>query len=148
MDNSLGDGKVQELKISLFTDSNPTTKVAEALKLLLSAVGQNEPMSLFGLTGKKQTAASYHVENSPAFFVIKAVGQRADELKLAAETIRQTPAEQRELLEHQFESKAVDYTQVEGVLTVCRMLQQLNYNLVLTIYQKHLGVGKKKLDYH
>ena len=53
IDQSAPDSKVQETKFSFFCDTEPSQKDLATINILQQAAGTTEPLTFFGLSGKK-----------------------------------------------------------------------------------------------
>ena len=79
-----------------------------------------EAFTLFGLSGKKH-GNGYSIENSKQFFVVKAIGDRAEALEDNAVELLRTPAADREIIQ-QGSSGWCNYKDELGMHSNCKLL--------------------------
>jgi hypothetical protein len=116
--------KVQETKWNFFSDSTPSKKENATIDILRESIGSIEPITFFGLSGKKM-GDGFAIENSKDFFVVKATGNRATQLKDRALTLKSTPTEQRSVLQVSTGASHVNYKDKQGTETFCKLLNQM-----------------------
>ena len=63
IDQSAPDSKVQETRWTFFSDATPSQKDRAMIDILRAVAGKGEPLTLFGLAGKKMDAG-FSIENS------------------------------------------------------------------------------------
>ena len=90
------------------------------IDILRTAVSDKEPLTLFGLSGKK-LGIGYPIENPKEFFAVKAIGARAERLKEKATDLLLTPATDREIIQ-QGSSGYRNYKEEAGVQSNCKLL--------------------------
>ena len=98
IDHAVDRENVVETKISFFSDDPRTTKDNATIDILRNAAHSKEPLTLFGLSGKK-LGNGYSIENSKEFFVVEAIGDRAEKLEDKASELLLTPAADREIIQ-------------------------------------------------
>ena len=123
IDQSAPDSKVQETKFAFFCDAEPSQKDRATINILQQASGTTEPLSFFGLSGKK-VDQGFAIENSKDFFVMKAIGARASKLTGIAEQLHATPTQERVVLETAIGSGR-NYKDELGMESFCKMLHSM-----------------------
>jgi hypothetical protein len=123
IDQSGKESKVQETTWTFFSDATPNSKDRATIDILHEYAGTDDPITFFALAGKK-IDQGYSIENTKEFFLVKAIGDRADELKKNAKTLRDTPADDRQVLEHAVGSGR-DYKSEQGTQSWCKILSNM-----------------------
>ena len=123
IDQSGEDKKVQEVVVSFFHEQTPTIAERVMIETMTDCKGGSTPLSFFALGGKK-TDRGFSVANAKEFFIVQAVGKRADDLRAAAAALQSTPMADRQLLE-QGTFSARDYSDEQGVQSFCSILRTM-----------------------
>ena len=124
IDQSAPDSKVQETKFSFFCDTEPSEKDLATINILQEVAGTTEPLTFFGLSGKKINQG-FAIDNSKDFFVVKAIGERASKLTEIAQQLHETPTQERVVLETAIGSGR-NYKDELGKESFCKMLNSMS----------------------
>ena len=127
IDGSGPEGKPQVVKISYFHNEPPSTEESATIDMLRDETHKKEALSFFALQGKK-TEKGFSIESSRDFFVVKAVGTRAEELAQSHAALHATPEEQREILPESFAPLERNYENEQGKETLCKILAAMSHN--------------------
>ena len=81
--------------------------------------------SFFALQGKKTDKGySFETDSKKEFFLVKAVGSRAERLTKVAQSLQEVPEEERDVLQQtSFDDR--DYENEPGAQTLCKLLSDL-----------------------
>ena len=101
IDEADADGKIPQLKMSLFYGVPPSSKMSAMIDILRDAVNNSEAISFFALQGKKKDGG-YSVNNSKDFFLAKAIGDKSDRLSDAAAELNEAPAEKCQTFQQEY----------------------------------------------
>ena len=144
IDDSGDDGKPGQLTFAFFMDLPLSEKDTATMNILREAQeSEVKPVfSFFALQGKKKDEGySFEADSKKEFFLVKAVGSRAERLTQVAESLQAVPEEMRDVLQQtSFESR--DYENEAGAQTLCKLLSDLavttdvqNLNAKPTLWQ-------------
>jgi hypothetical protein len=125
IDEADADGKIPQLKMSLFYGVPPSSKMSAMIDILRDAVDNSEAISLFALQGKKQDGG-YTVNNSKDFFLAKAIGDKSDRLSDAAAELNEAPAEKCQTFQQEYSGTGKKYEEEQGKEFFCKLLAALS----------------------
>ena len=127
IDDSGDDGQPGQLTFNFFMDLPLSKEAAATMNILREAqAGSIKPVfSFFALQGKKTDKGySFEADSKKDFFLVKAVGSRADHLTHVADSLQAIPKEKRDVLEQpSFEGR--DYVNEPGAQILCKLLSDL-----------------------
>ena len=123
IDQSRLDSKVLEIKWTFFSNKKTSETDSATIDILRQSAKTTEPLSFFGLTGKKWEQG-FSIGNSKDFFVVKATGEKATKLSEIAQKLHDTPTQEREVLQQAIGSGR-NYKDDKGRETFCTMLNSM-----------------------
>ena len=127
IDDSGDDGKPGQLTFGFFMNLPLSKEDAATMDILREAKASKikQVFSFFALQGKKTDKGySFETDSKKEFFLVKAVGSRAERLTQVAESLQAVPEEMRDVLQQNFfESR--DYENEPGGQTLCKLLSDL-----------------------
>ena len=127
IDDSGDDDKPGQLTFSFFMNLPLSKEDAATMDILREAAASEikKVFSFFALQGKKTDKGySFEADSKKDFFVVKAVGTRAERLTEVAESLQAIPEEMRDVLQQiSFESR--DYENEPAAQTLCKVLSDL-----------------------
>ena len=123
IDASGESGNTQELTLSYFMDVPVRGHDTATTNILQEVAGKDQALTLFAIRGQK-AEKGYVLQTCQDFFVVQAIGARAQALATVAATLHDTPTESRDILE-QYQGEQRDYESEQGVEMVCKLLSDL-----------------------
>ena len=127
IDDSGDDDKPGQLTFQFFMDLPLSEEDTATMDILRQAQESKvKPVfSFFALQGKKKdTGYVFEADSKKEFFLVKAVGSRAEHLKKVAESLQAIPEEMRDVLQ-QASHESRDYENEPGAQTLCKLLSDL-----------------------
>ena len=125
MDDSGPEGKVQIVPVSVFYNDPPQQGERATVDTLLDAKGKG-PFSLFALQGK-QKDGGYVIESSKEFFLLTAVGARAESLAAQQDELeKKADANEADVLEIAPLRSGRNWKEEQGKETFAKILTGLN----------------------
>ena len=127
IDDSGDDGKPGQLTVAFFMNLPLSTEDTATMNILREAVASKEKpvFSFFALQGKQgSTGYTFEADSAKDFFLVKAVGPRADALAQVATSLQSVPQEMRDVLQ-QSSVEHRDYASETGAQTLCKLLADL-----------------------
>ena len=127
IDDSGDDGKPGQLTFAFYMDLPLSKEDTATMDILREAKASDtkQVFSFFALQGKKaNTGYSFEADSKKEFFLVKAVGSRAERLTQVVESLQAVPEEMRDALQQaSFETR--DYENEPGAQTLCKLLSDL-----------------------
>ena len=127
IDDSGDDGKPAQLTFAFFMNLPRSKEDAVTMNILQpSHANQFKPVfSFFALQGKKKDDGyAFEADSKREFFLVKAVGSRAERLTKVAESLQAVPEEMRDVLQ-QASHESRNYENEPGSQTLCKLLSDL-----------------------
>jgi hypothetical protein len=127
IDESGDDGKPAQLSISYFMNVPLNKEDNATVDALEEAVaGETKQVySLFSVQGcQRDKGYTFEVDSTREFFMVKAIGSRADRLSKLASSLQEVPEADRDVLQQPtYEGR--DYSTERGSETVCKLLADM-----------------------
>ena len=125
IDDSGDDGKPGQLTFAFFMNLPLNKADAATMDILQQAKASKlkQVFSFFALQGKKTDKGySFEADSKKEFFIVKAVGSKAERLTQDAESLQAVPKENRDVLQQ----TCRDYENEPGTQTLCKLLSDLS----------------------